>query len=106
MNGIARRWRRRFDPPLRRGKPVSVDVVDDVDTDRYGRLVGVVTLEDGRNVNRELVRGGMAWWYRKYAPKDSELERLETEAREARRGLWQDKNPTPPGEWRRAEAGR
>ena len=27
-------------------------------------------------------------WYRKYAPGDITLEQLETEAREAKRGLW------------------
>jgi micrococcal nuclease len=34
------------------------------DTDRYGRLVGDVLLPDGRSLNQELVRAGMAWWYR------------------------------------------
>jgi Staphylococcal nuclease homologue len=33
-------------------------------TDRYGRLVGEVLLPDGRSLNQELVRAGMAWWYR------------------------------------------
>jgi micrococcal nuclease len=33
-------------------------------TDRYGRLVGEVVLPDGRSLNQELVRPGMAWWYR------------------------------------------
>jgi len=41
------------------------------------------------------------WWYRKYAPGDMMLEGLEKEVREARIGLWQDPEPTPPWEWRR-----
>ncbi|MFH1023790.1 MAG: thermonuclease family protein [Planctomycetota bacterium] len=69
--------------------------------DRYGRTIGEVILEDGRNLNRELVRAGMAWWYRQYAPKDAELEVLELEAREAKRGLWVDADPVPPWEWRK-----
>ena len=68
--------------------------------DKYGRTLGDVILPDGTNVNQELVRHGWCWLYRKYAPGDTELERLETEAREASRGLWADPQPVPPWEWR------
>jgi hypothetical protein len=30
-------------------------------------------LPGGRSMNREMVRRGMAWWYRAYAPHDREL---------------------------------
>lgn len=73
------------------------------DTDRYGRLVGEVILPDGRNLNQELVRAGMAWWYQQYAPKATTLAQLEAEARAAKRGLWADASPTPPWEWRRGK---
>lgn len=46
--------------------------------DRYGRIVGEVILEDGRNLNRALVTSGLAWWYRKYAPGDTVLQKLGT----------------------------
>src|SRR5437016_4275215 len=36
--------------------------------DKYGRTVGEVILSDGRSLNYELVRVGLAWWYQKYAP--------------------------------------
>jgi endonuclease YncB( thermonuclease family) len=68
--------------------------------DRYARVIGVVRLPDGRVLNSELVRFGLAWWFRKYAPRDRELERLENEARTARRGLWADSEPMAPWEWR------
>jgi len=68
--------------------------------DRYKRTIGEVILLDGKNLNQELVREGMCWWYRQYAPKDMKLERLEAEARTAKRGLWVDPNPIPPWEWR------
>lgn len=58
-------------------------------------------LPDGKVLNQELVREGMCWWYRKYAPHDKELVWLEVEAREAKRGLWADPNPVPPWEWRK-----
>jgi hypothetical protein len=47
------------------------------DTDRYGRTVDEVILPDGRSLNQEMVRQGMAWRYRRYAPHDAELARLE-----------------------------
>src|SRR6266852_7867803 len=72
-------------------------------TDRYGRLVGEVLLPDGRNLSHELVRAGLAWWYRQYAPKDIALAQLEAEAKAARRGLWQDPQAVPPWEWRRGK---
>jgi endonuclease YncB( thermonuclease family) len=38
--------------------------------DQYRRTVADVILPDGRILNHELVRLGMAWWYRRYAPND------------------------------------
>ncbi len=50
----------------------------------------------------ELVRPGLSWWYRRFAPADRELSQLlEAEARNSGRGLWTQKDPTPPWEWRR-----
>lgn len=69
--------------------------------DRYKRTIGDVILLDGTNINQELVKQGWCWWYRKYAPNNAELERLENEAREARKGLWVDPQPVPPWEWRK-----
>ena len=69
--------------------------------DKYGRTLADVLLPDGTNVNHELVKDGWCWWYRKYAPGDVELERLEKAAREANKGLWADPHPVPPWEWRK-----
>ncbi|MDR4483175.1 MAG: thermonuclease family protein [Nitrospirales bacterium] len=68
--------------------------------DRYGRTIGDVILHDGGNLNRELVGEGWCWWYRKYAPGDTVLEKLETEARHAKKGLWNDPHPIPPWDFR------
>jgi len=73
--------------------------------DRYGRLVGKVIV-DGHDAGLEQVRAGLAWWYRAYAkeqtPKDQEnYEHAEKLAREEKLGLWRDKDPVPPWEWRR-----
>ena len=69
--------------------------------DKYGRILADVFLATGTNVNHELVKEGWCWWYRKYAPGDVELERLEKEARDSKKGLWQDPAPVPPWKWRK-----
>jgi micrococcal nuclease len=76
---------------------VSVEVVD---TDRYGRTVGIVTLPDGRILNHELVKSGLAWWYSQYAPGDDTLKQLQERARAEHVGLWSDPAPTAPWEFR------
>lgn len=70
--------------------------------DKYKRTIADVILSDGTNVNHELVKEGWCWWYRKYAPNDAELEQLETQAREAKKGLWSDPEPIPPWVYRKA----
>ena len=70
--------------------------------DKHGRIMADVLLADGTNVNHVLVKEGRCWWSRKSAPGDAELERLELEAREAKKGLWQDPEPISPWEFRKA----
>jgi micrococcal nuclease len=65
-----------------------------------------VILPDGTNVNHELVKQGWCWCYRKYAPGDKELERLEAKARDAKKGLWVDPAPIPPWVYRKARRGQ
>jgi endonuclease YncB( thermonuclease family) len=69
--------------------------------DRYGRSVGIVTVND-KNLNQELVRAGLAWWYVRYAPRDVTLRKLEEQARFYKRGLWIQPNAIPPWEFRRS----
>jgi micrococcal nuclease len=69
--------------------------------DEYGSTIGDVILPDGMHLNQELVRRGLCWWYRKYAPGDAVLEQLEKAAREAKKGLWADPQSVAPWEWRK-----
>jgi endonuclease YncB( thermonuclease family) len=80
----------------------QVVTVRDFGSDAHGRRLADVVLPDGRNVNRELVRLGWAWWFRKYS-RDVTLGTLEADARAARRGLWADAHPVPPWEWRASQ---
>lgn len=71
-------------------------------TDRYGRSVCTVYVNDV-SVNAQQVARGYAWVYRQYAPANSPLYKLETQARASGIGLWQERTPTPPWEWRHKE---
>ena len=70
-----------------------------VDVDRYKRIVGRVSCA-GVDANAAQVRRGMAWVYDRYA-KDKTLYRVQDEARSAGRGLWADRDPVAPWEWRK-----
>jgi micrococcal nuclease len=87
---------KQFMAQLSFGQVVEVIVRDQ---DRYGRTVADVRLPDGRSLNHEVVRGGYAWWFRRYSG-DASLAALESEARTAKRGLWADAHPLAPWEWR------
>lgn len=70
-----------------------------IDVDRYKRIVGRVSC-DGVDANAAQIRRGMAWVYDRYA-KDRTLYRLQDEARSSGRGLWADRSPTAPWDWRK-----
>ena len=69
-------------------------------TDRYGRTVARVTCR-GEDASAHQVRTGMAWVFERYAT-DRSLFRLQDDAKAAGRGLWSDRKPVPPWEWRKA----
>ena len=94
---------KQFTSDLAFGKTATVKVRD---IDRYKRIVAEITLPDGRNLGHEIVRGGLGWWYERYAKRDGVLPGLEAEARKKRHGLWGDAKPVPPWEWRTAGAVR
>jgi len=76
-------------------------VVSWKEKDRYGRILGEVMV-GRRHINLEMVQDGMAWHYVQYS-KSKELTAAETSARAAKRGLWADKEPMPPWEFRKLE---
>ncbi|MBI3654045.1 MAG: thermonuclease family protein [Acidobacteria bacterium] len=83
------------------GKTVTVEFEK---TDRYGRTLGKVLL-DGKDINLEQLKAGLAWFYRHYQNELGEADRkaydaAEAEAKKAKRGLWQDANPQPPWDYR------
>lgn len=86
------------------GKPVRVEWNK---KDRYGRIVGVVRV-NGTDAGLEQVRAGMAWHYKAYvkeqpAQDQASYAAAEDDARESRRGLWADKTPLAPWDYRAAK---
>jgi endonuclease YncB( thermonuclease family) len=75
--------------------------VEITDTDRYGREVGRVFCS-GRFINAEMVHDGFAWRYPQW-DKAGEFATAQADARRHRRGLWADRNPVPPWEFRKAK---
>ncbi|KPK18991.1 MAG: hypothetical protein AMJ67_07450 [Betaproteobacteria bacterium SG8_41] len=68
--------------------------------DRYGRTLARLSC-DGVDANAEQVRRGYAWVFTRYAQANSPLYALQLDAQAAGRGLWTDRAPTAPWEWRR-----
>lgn len=84
-------------------------------TDRYKRQVAKVVLpQEGcqqrlcageTDVNLQAIEAGHAWWYRDFARSQSSEDRVlyeaaEDQARNKRKGLWQQTAPLAPWQWR------
>ena len=82
--------------PLTRGKTITIHHTG---YDRWQRLLAFVEA-DGMIVNAELIKRGLAWHSKEYSD-DTELAELENNARRERMGLWADKKPIEPWEWRK-----
>jgi endonuclease YncB( thermonuclease family) len=73
------------------------------------RMSGEVLLDEPdregvkQSLNAQMLRDGLAWWYHQHGSSDRRLAAAETEARAARRGLWQDEFPLPPWAFRAAD---
>lgn len=71
--------------------------------DRNRRMIGIVSLPNGRCLNTELVASGYAWWFQKYDPQNREYQLLQETAKNKHIGLWSEENPLPPWEFRKAQ---
>lgn len=78
----------------------TVTVTSTGKRDRYNRIVGTITTPEGTNINEELIKAGLAWHYKQYS-KNKSLGFLQDKAKAQRLGLWQDKNPVAPWNWRK-----
>jgi endonuclease YncB( thermonuclease family) len=82
-------------------------MIENQESDQYGRLLGKVWV-DGSDCNLRQLKLGMAWHYKHYAREQTQADRLiyaaaEQTARDEKRGLWADANPTAPWDFRQQE---
>ena len=73
--------------------------------DKYGRIVGKITLDDLDICLQQLVLG-MAWHYKKYQNEQSVSDRAlysdtELKSKSLKLGLWTEDTPMPPWEFRK-----
>jgi micrococcal nuclease len=70
--------------------------------DQFNHIVGTVNLGD-RWINQEVLAEGCAWHDKRYSDND-ELDTAEQQARARHLGLWAEKQPVPPWEWRKTHS--
>ena len=81
-------------------------MLEPVDTDQYGRLVGVLyyrAMDRRRSINRLMVEQGLAYWYSRFGGHELGLEQAEENARRRRRGVWASGGQVAPWEHRRSQ---
>ena len=90
---------KRFTSDLVDGRIVDVQ---EVDRDRYGRIVARVFSSGGKELSRELVGQGLAWVYERYCqdPSCDGWRELQQGARAEGLGLWSKGGAVPPWEFR------
>ncbi len=77
----------------------TVVVIGNGKKDRNGRWIGEIFFKN-QNLGKELVRNGLAWHFKPYSKSENYAD-LEMEARKNKRGLWKEKEPIAPWEWRK-----
>lgn len=78
------------------GKTIKVEYKS---TDKYKRILGTIYYNN-TDINLQQVKDGFAWVYKKYS-KNQDYYNAEKLARENKKGLWNDKNPIAPWEFRK-----
>ena len=71
-----------------------------ISEDRYGRIVAKI-YKDNKDINRSMVRSGLAWVYDYYV-EDQSLYNDQNLAKKNSFNIWSEASPTPPWVFRRS----
>ena len=71
-----------------------------ISEDRYGRIVAKI-YKDKKDINRSMVRNGLAWVYDYYV-EDQSLYNDQNLAKKNSFNIWSEASPTPPWVFRRS----
>ena len=77
-------------------KNVDIKVINQ---DQYGRKVGKVFYKN-KDINLEMIETGNAWFYEYHAKREKEYRKAFKNAQEQKLGLWKEKNPQNPRNFR------
>lgn len=78
------------------GKKVELKVLYE---DKYKRKIARVYYKS-KEINLEMLRSGNVWFYEYHAKNEKEYRKAYEEAKREKRGLWKDKNPENPRDFR------
>lgn len=78
------------------GKKVKLKVLYE---DRYKRKIARVYYGD-KEINLEMLRSGNVWFYEYHAKNEKEYRKAYEKAKKEKLGLWGEKNPQNPREFR------
>ena len=67
--------------------------------DKYNRVLGTIYYQN-KDINLQQIKDGYAWFYKQYS-NNATYYKAEQEARKSKKGLWYDKNPIEPWEFRK-----
>ncbi len=78
--------------------------------DRYGRLLGIIKVNNV-DINLLMIKSGYAWAYRRYLSslpqkKGPQYLTAELNARDLKLGIWVQRHPTSPWQFRRSKKSR
>lgn len=79
----------------------NVKIISKGKKDRWKRVIAVMETLDGRNVNKELVKNGLAMHFKKYS-KDISYDKIEVQAKKQKIGMWQQENVIEPWNYRKS----
>jgi len=77
-------------------------IIEKKDTDRYGRMIAIVYVNDTISVNERMLQEGLAWHYKEYDNNEAWAE-LEKQAKREKRGLWRQPKAIAPWQWRKEQ---
>jgi micrococcal nuclease len=75
--------------------------VKQMNTDRYGRIIGIVFLGT-LNINEALLKEGLAWHFLKY-DRNPEWTSMEATSRREKKGLWKQPDAVAPWQYRKGK---
>lgn len=70
--------------------------------DRYRRTIAKIFYDNDKYLSAEIIKAGFGWWYYK-ASRNTELQKLQDQAKAGNLGLWADKNAVSPWDFRESK---